>query len=77
MILVAVIVGYILGVMPFILLKVIENKRQVVERESDKENQKNQTDILSEWLNGPEKPNKINQEDILDEYLTGEMKKGE
>lgn len=75
MILVAVTIGYILGVLPFIIPKIaerIDNKQ--VKHEEIEEN-KSQAEILDEWLNGAPK---VNQEDLYNEYMTGEeTRKGE
>ena len=71
MILIAVIVGYILGIAPFIVLKIVNNKEQKVAENKEEENYKVQQEIFDEWLNGPKKENQINQEDIINEYLTG------
>ena len=76
MILAAIITGYILGVLPFIVPKIVEriDNRQVKDEEI-KENA-SQAEILNEWLNGV--PNKVNQQDIYNEYMTGkETQKGE
>ena len=79
MILGAVIVGYILGAMPFVLPKIIELiKTRTKTVEEAKEN-KEQKEIFDEWLNGPKKENSngINQADIYNEYITGiETRKG-
>lgn len=75
MILVAVIVGYTLGAMPFVLPKIIELiKTRTKTVEEAKEN-KEQKEIFDEWLNGPKKENSngINQADIYNEYVTGEV----
>lgn len=82
MVLIAVIVGYILGVIPFILPKILNLKE---EKQSSKEMEnyyKNQENILNEWLNGKEdevtQTNEIDQEDMFKEYVTGkETKKGD
>lgn len=82
MILIAVIVGYILGVIPFILPKILTLKE---EKQSSKEMEnyyKNQENILNEWLNGKEdevtQTNEIDQEDMFKEYVTGkETRKGD
>ena len=70
MILIAVIVGYALGAMPFVLPKVIEliktRTKTVEEAKEDKE----QKEIFDEWLNGP-RTKQVNQEDIYNEYVTG------
>lgn len=77
MILGAVIVGYILGAMPFVLPKAIELiKTRTKTVEESKEN-KEQKEIFDEWLNGPAKTNQVNQEEIYNEYITGiETRKG-
>ena len=81
MILVAVIVGYILGVMPFIVPKILEKKEEQIELKKDEEEYKTQKEIFDEWLNGTKEnrnDNKVNQEDIYKEYITGqESAKGE
>lgn len=82
MVLIAVIVGYILGVIPFILPKILTLKD---EKQSSKEMEnyyKNQENILNEWLNGKEEvvtqTNEIDQEDMFKEYVTGkETMKGD
>lgn len=82
MVLIAVIVGYILGVIPFILPKILTLKE---EKQSSKEMEnyyKNQENILNEWLNGKEdevtQTNEIDQEDMFKEYVTGkETRKGD
>ena len=75
MILVAVIVGYILGVMPFIVPKILEKKEEQIELKKDEEEYKTQKEIFDEWLNGAKEnrnENKVNQEDIYKEYITGQ-----
>ena len=88
--LVAVVIGYILGIIPFVVLNIliINGKKESEKEETDKEKveeklynyYKNQEDILNEWLNGSinkEDDNEINQEDIYKEYVTGKtVKKG-
>lgn len=82
MVLIAVVIGYILGAIPFIIPKIFSIKQ---EKQSNKEMEnyyKNQENILNEWLNGKEKVEAqdkgINQEDIFKEYITGqETRKGE
>lgn len=80
MILIAVIVGYLLGIIPFIVPKLFKTKE---EEQSNKEMEnyyKNQEDILNEWLNGKDETQSsgISQEDIFQEYITGkEVRKGE
>lgn len=82
MILIAVIVGYILGVIPFILPKILSLKE---EKQSSKEMEnyyRNQENILNEYLNGisteTTQTNEIDQEDMFKEYVTGkETRKGD
>ena len=76
---IAVIAGYILGIAPFVVPKIIElkdNKKQEIE---NKKESKSQEDILYEWLNGKteEDTKKVNQQDIYEEYVTGKTTKGE
>ena len=81
MVLIAVVIGYILGVIPFIIPKIFSAKE---EKQSSKEMEnyyKNQENILNEWLNGKEneatQTNEIDQEDMFKEYVTGkETRKG-
>ena len=79
MILIAVIVGYILGIAPFAvpnILEIVQNKRN--EQESQKDERK-ELEIFDEWLNGPKKEKNLkNQEDIYQEYISGqEVVKGD
>ncbi len=77
MILVAVITGYILGAIPFVLPKIIESKNTRTKTAEEAKEDKEQQEILDEWLNGP-KQKGINQEDIYKEYITGkETTKGD
>lgn len=72
MILIAVIVGYILGITPLILLKIIDNKEVKIKENKESEEYKEQQEIFDEWMNGPKKEETtINQEDIINEYFTG------
>ncbi len=78
MILVAVIVGYMLGIIPFILPKILNNKQKYIEQKEYVKKNKTQEEILDEWLNGPKSRREVNQEDIYEEYITGqEVKKGD
>ena len=76
MVIIAVIVGYILGVapflVPFIYNKIIENKSNIEVK--DEKNEINA--ILNEYINGKEYSDKIEgegitTEDIFKEYTTG------
>lgn len=79
MILIAVIVGYILGIAPFVVPKIIELKDNEKQEIENKKESKSQEDILYEWLNGKaeEDTKKVNQQDIYEEYVTGKTTKGE
>ena len=72
MILIAVIVGYLLGIAPFIVPKVIEMMQTRVKEKETVQETREAEEILNEYLNGPIKSNEINQEDIAKEYITGE-----
>lgn len=77
MIILAVIVGYILGIAPFVVPKILELRKNKVVEETNKEDVKTQNEIFDEWLNGPAKTNQVNQEEIYNEYITGiETRKG-
>ena len=80
MILLAVIVGYVLGIVPFVIPKIIEIYKNRKTEEADTEQSKEQAEIFDEWLNGPKvnDSNKVNQQDIYNEYITGiESRKGD
>ncbi|MGN1269352.1 MAG: hypothetical protein ACI4UU_00555 [Clostridia bacterium] len=73
MLLIAVIVGYVLGIAPFVVPKIIELRKNKINKETNPKDEKTQNEILDEWLNGAkESENKVNQQDIYNEYLTGE-----
>ena len=78
MIIIAVIVGYILGIAPFVVPKILELRKNKVVEDTNKEDSKTQNEIFDEWLNGPAKTtNQVNQADIYNEYITGiETRKG-
>ena len=81
MILIAVVIGYLLGIIPFIVPKLFSIKEEKQSNKEVEDYYKNQENILNEWLNGKEdkvnQTNEINQEDICKEYVTGkEVKKG-
>lgn len=75
MILLAVIVGYILGIAPFVVPKIVEMKQSKVNKEAEIEEDKTATEIINEWLNGPQenKEDKVTQQDIYNEYITGNV----
>lgn len=74
MVLIAVIVGYLLGVLPYVIPKVADllQEKKTVKSETDKN--KEQEEIFKEWLNGPQEA--VNQEDIYNEYITGKETAG-
>ena len=81
MFLIAVVIGYLLGIIPFIVPKLFSIKEEKQSNKEVEDYYKNQENILNEWLNGKEdkvnQTNEINQEDIFKEYVTGkEVKKG-
>lgn len=75
MILTAVIVGYILGIAPFVVPKIIGIMQNRVKERNDSQESKEQQEVFDEWINGPRKDsdNKVNQQDIYNEYLTGKV----
>ena len=72
MILVAVIVGYILGVAPFIVPKIVERIDGNKATKEKAEEVKEQNEIFDEWLNGLSETKQVNQQDIYNEYVTGQ-----
>ena len=79
---IAVIVGYILGIVPFIIPKLFNIKEEKMSNKEMEDYYKNQENILNEWLNGKEdevtQTNEIDQEAMFKEYVTGkETKKGD
>lgn len=69
MILEAVIVGYMLGAIPFVLPKIIESINIKTKKTEEVKEDKEQKEIFDEWLNGPKQ---VNQADIYNEYVTGQ-----
>lgn len=68
MILVAVIVGYTLGAMPFVMPKIFELIKTRTKKVEETKEDKEQKEIFDEWLNGSKQ---VNQADIYNEYITG------
>lgn len=80
MLLLAVMLGYILGVAPVVVYFLWQNRREIIiktEKKEQKEEEKKTTDILSEWLYGKPKDESVNekkpvnQEQIFKEYIGG------
>ena len=70
MILIAVIIGYLLGAMPFVIPKILERRETKTKITEEVKDNKEQQEILDEWLNGPKQIG-VNQADIYNEYVTG------
>ena len=79
MILIAVIIGYMLGVAPFLYSKFMEKQEQNKQAKQEDNKEKEVNEIFNEWLNGPEQKQttQVDQADIYKEYMTGIVKKGE
>ena len=80
MILIAVIVGYALGITPFIVIKILERKDREFETMQVEKQSKEQAEIFNEWFNGEETPEKQSTHiNLFNEYMTGKVtsKEGE
>lgn len=77
MILISVVVGYLLGIAPFIYIKLTEKEKKIKDEEPVTTTISNE--VFNEWLYGEQKvQNQKNQEDLYEEYMTGkEVSKGE
>lgn len=84
MILVAVIVGYVLGSAPIIYKEIKEIIKSKQEENLNEKSLKEKQELLDEWLNGPKKAETdetnnnqsdkgVNQVDIYNEYITGNV----
>lgn len=76
MILLAVGLGYILGVAPFITYYLIKQKENKVEEVKQESKEKEMQEIFDEYINGTKKAetkpeDRINQMDMYKEYVTG------
>lgn len=80
MLLLAVILGYILGVAPVEVYFLWQNRKEIIietKKKEQKEEEKKTNDILTEWLYGKQeneittdkKP--VNQEEVFKEYIGG------
>lgn len=76
MILISVVVGYLLGIAPFIYIKLTEREKKIENKEPVTTIS---NEIFNEWLYGEQKvQHQKNQEDLYEEYMTGkEVSKGE
>ena len=74
MIILAVVIGYLLGIAPFIIPKIVEridnNKKVEIEAEETKE----QEELFDEWLNGINEPKQVDSHELFEEYITGKVK---
>lgn len=80
MILIAVMVGYVLGVTPFIVINLLERKDKKIEMVQNEKQIKEQSEIFNEWLNGEGTiPNQTTHINLFNEYVTGKetSKEGE
>lgn len=74
MILIAVIVGYILGATPFIIINLLEKKERKFEIMQNEKQSKEQTEIFNEWLNGKEPTQEqTTHVNLFNEYMTGKV----
>lgn len=74
MILIAVIVGYILGATPFIIIDLLERKERKFEIMQNEKQSKEQTEIFNEWLNGKEPTQEqTTHVNLFNEYMTGKV----
>lgn len=74
MILLSVVVGYLLGIAPFIYIKLTEKEKKIKDEEPVATTISNE--VFNEWVYGEQKQK--NQQDLYEEYMTGkEVSKGE
>lgn len=74
MILIAVIVGYILGVTPFIIISLLERKERKFEIFQNEKQANEQAEIFNEWLNGKEPTQEQTAHvNLFNEYMTGKV----
>lgn len=69
MVVIAVVIGYLLGVAPFVVPKIIERIDSKKNVEITEAEEKEQNEIFNEWIYGG---NKVNQQDLYNEYVTGQ-----
>lgn len=75
----AVFIGYLLGIAPFVVPKIVERIDSRVSVKATEEDEKELNEIYDEWLNGKKEepinePRKVDQQSIYEEYITGEVK---
>ena len=74
---IAVVVGYLLGVLPFIVPKIIkriDNRKVTAAEETDKKEANEQKEIFNEWVYGVNEPKQVDQHELFEEYITGKVK---
>jgi len=77
MVLVAVIIGYILGIAPVVVYFLWQNRKEKVLKLEEQKDENTAKNIFNEWLYGKGKEEPINekkevsQEDIFKEYVGG------
>ena len=71
----AVVIGYLLGVSPFVVPKIVELIQNRTRKDIEAQENKETAEIFDEWLNGPKdsESEKVTQQDIYNEYVTGEV----
>lgn len=74
MIILAVIIGYILGIAPFVAPNIIEKIEATKKVKEEAEDSKEQEEIFNEWLNGVNEPKQVDQHELFEEYMTGKVK---
>lgn len=88
---IAVVVGYLLGITPFIVPKIVEKITETRNYKYEQKEEAEQKEIYDEWLNGVKtfdtkqegkvdfltKESLYNQQDIYNEYITGKVVKGD
>lgn len=74
LIIISIIVGYALGIAPF-LYSEYKKKPKKVEQAVNNENNENMTEIINEWINGEPKEGKQNKQEeiqkIYEEFIGG------
>ena len=74
MVLIAVIIGYILGIAPIVAYFLWQNRKEKVLKKEEQKDENTVKNIVNEWLYGKEPINEkkeVSQEDIFKEYVGG------
>ena len=75
----AVVIGYLLGIAPFVVPKIIERTIAIRNSKIAEQEKEEREELFDEWLNGKKEepinePRKVDQQSIYEEYITGEVK---